>query len=105
MLYKDQGFEFDIKILQKDLSEFILERLKNYLKDKQVRNDIIESSTKITNVDEISKIYKKSIALNKNIKKDFGQDVISIYKPSSKILYSEKENSLEIIGSADQGLF
>ena len=28
MLYKDQGFEFDIKILQKDLSEFILERLK-----------------------------------------------------------------------------
>ena len=26
MLYKDQGFEFDVKILQKDLSEFILER-------------------------------------------------------------------------------
>ena len=43
MFYKEQGFEFDIKILQKDLSEFILERLKNYLKDKQVRNDIIES--------------------------------------------------------------
>ena len=105
MLYKDQGFEFDIKILQKDLSEFILERLKNYLKDKQVRNDIIESSTKISNVDEISKIYKKSIALNKNIKKDFGQDVISIYKRSSKILYSEKENSVEILGSADPGLF
>ena len=105
MLYKDQGFEFDIKILQKDLSEFILERLKNYLKDKQVRNDIIESSTKISNVDEISKIYKKSIALNKNINKDFGQDVISIYKRSSKILYSEKENSLEILGSADPGLF
>ena len=105
MLYKDQGFEFDIKILQKDLSEFILERLKNYLKDKQVRNDIIESSTKISIVDEISKIYKKSIALNKNINKDFGQDVISIYKRSSKILYSEKENSLEILGSADPGLF
>ena len=105
MLYKDQGFQFDIKILQKDLNEFILERLKNYLKDKQVRNDIIESSTKISNVDEISKIYKKSIALNKNIKKDFGQDVISIYKRSSKILYSEKENSVEILGSADPGLF
>ena len=43
--------------------------------------------------------------MNKNIKKDFGQDVISIYKRSSKILYSEKENSLEILGSADPGLF
>ncbi len=105
MLYKDQGFEFDIKILQKDLSEFILERLKNYLKDKHVRNDIIESSIQISNVDEIFKIYKKSVALNKNIKKDFGQAVISIYKRSSKILYSEKENSLEILGSADPGLF
>ncbi len=105
MLYKDQRFEFDTKIIQRDLSEFILERLKNYLREKNVRNDIIESSTKICNVDEILKTFKKSVALNKNIKKDFGQDVISIYKRSSKILYSEKEKSLEILGSADPGLF
>ena len=105
MLYKEQKFEFDAKLLHKDLSEFVLERLKNYLREKQVRNDIIESSTNISNIDEILKIFKKSVALNKNIKKDFGQDVISIYKRSSKILYSEKENSLEILGSADPGLF
>ncbi len=105
MLYKEQSFEFDIKLLQKDLGEFILERLKNYLKEKQIRNDIIESSTNISNVDEILKVYKKSEALNKNIKKDFGQDVISIYKRSSNILYSEKENASEILGSADPGLF
>jgi len=105
ILYKDQNFEFDSKLLQKDLSEFILERLKNYLKEKQVRNDIIESSTNISNVDEILKIFKKSMALNRYIKKDFGQDVISIYKRSSKILFSEKEKSLEIFGSADPGLF
>ena len=105
MLYKDQGFDFESKILQKELSEFILERLKNYLRDKQVRNDIIESSTNIYNVDDILKIFKKSLALNKNIKKEFGQDVISIYKRSSKILYGEKENYLKILGSADPGLF
>ena len=97
--------EFDIKLLQKDLSEFILERLKNYLKEKQIRNDIIESSMNISNIDEILKIYKKSLALNKNIKKDFGKDVISIYKRSSNILNSEKENFSEIIGLADPGLF
>ena len=104
-LYKEQGIEFDIKLLQKDLSEFILERLKNYLKEKQIRNDIIESSTNISNIDEILKVFKKSLALNKNIKKDFGQDVVSIYKRSSNILLSEKQNSSDIIGSADPGLF
>ena len=105
LLYKEQSFEFNSKILQKDLSEFILERLKNYLKEKQIRNDIIESSIDISNVDEILKIFKKSVALNKNIKKDFGQNVISIYKRSSNILNSEKENLSEIIGSVDPGLF
>ena len=105
ILYKDQGFEFNSKLLQKDLSEFVLERLKHYLKEKQVRNDIIESSANISNVDEILRIFKKSMALNRNIKKDFGQDVVSIYKRASKILYSEKEKSLEIFGSADPGLF
>ncbi len=104
-LYKEQSFEFDIKLLQKNLSQFIVERLKNYLKEKQIRNDIIESSTNISNVDEILKTFKKSVVLNKNIKKDFGQNVISIYKRSSNILYSEKENASEIIGSADPGLF
>ena len=105
LLYKEQSFEFDSKLLQKDLSEFILERLKNYLKEKQIRHDIIESSTNISNVDEILKIFKKSLALNKNIKRDFVQNVIAIYKRSSNILYSEKENLSEIIGSADPGLF
>ena len=105
LLYKEQSFEFDSKLLQKDLSEFILERLKNYLKEKQIRHDIIESSKNISNVDEILKIFKKSIALNKNIKRDFVQNVIAIYKRSSNILYSEKENLSEIIGSADPGLF
>jgi len=105
MLYKEQGFEFDSKLLQKELNEFILERLKNYLKEKQIRNDIIDSSTNISNIDEILKVFKKSVALNKNIKKVLGQDVVSIYKRSSNILSSEKENSLEIIGSADPGLF
>ena len=105
ILYNQQNFEFDKKILQKDLTEFILERLKNYLKEKQIRNDIIESSVHSANIDELSKIYKKSLALNKNIKKDLGSDVIYIYKRASNILNSEKDNSIEITGSADTGIF
>ena len=59
----------------------------------------------ITLPDGTKKVFKKSVALNKNIKKVLGQDVVYIYKRSSNILFSEKENSLEIIGSADPGLF
>jgi len=105
LLYKEQKFEFDTKILNKELGEFILERLKNYLKEKKIRNDIVESSVHIASIDELSKIYKKSLALNKNIKKDSGQDVIYIYKRASNILSSERDNSIEIIGSADPGIF
>ena len=105
MLYKEQNFDFDVKLLQKDLGEFILERLKNYLKEKKIRNDIIESSVYTAIIDELLNIFNKSLVLNKNIKKDTGLDVIYIYKRSSNILSSEKDNSSEIIGSADPGLF
>ena len=104
-LYKEQNFEFDVKLLQKDLAEFILERLKNYLKEKKIRSDIIESSTSTFGIDDLLKILKKSVALNKNIKKDLGLDVISIYKRSSNILNSEENNPSDITGSADPGLF
>ena len=104
-LYKEQNFEFDIKLLQKDLGEFILERLKNYLKEKKIRNDIIESSTSTFSIDDLLKILKKSVALNKNIKKNIGLDVVSIYKRSSNILSNETNNSSDIVGSADPVLF
>jgi glycyl-tRNA synthetase beta chain len=104
MLYKEQNFEFDVKLLQKDLGEFILDRLKNYLKEKKIRNDIIESSVYTANIDELLKVFKKSLALNNNIKKDIGLDVIYIYKRTSNILSSENYNSSDIIGSADPGL-
>ena len=42
-LYLEQGFEFSNKNLQKDLQEFLMERLKYYLKEKKIRQDIVES--------------------------------------------------------------
>ena len=104
-LYKDQGYEFENKKIQKELSEFIINRLKNYLKDKQIRPDIIDGSTSSIGIDDLMKIYKKSIFLNKNIKKDFGLDAIAIYKRSSNILTNEKQEELDLVGTADPGLF
>jgi len=104
-LYKEQGFEFDIKQIQKDLGDFILDRIKNYLKEKQIRNDIIESASSSFTIDELLKIYKKSHVLNKSINKEFGQDAVAIYKRSSNILLSEQKNLEKYNGSADPGLF
>ena len=43
-LYQDQGFEFENKSLQKELLDFLLERLKYYMKEENIRNDIIPVS-------------------------------------------------------------
>ena len=104
-LYKDQNYSFDSKLINDELGDFILERLKNYLKEKNIRPDIIECSTNSYGIDDLLKIFNKSLNLNKNIKKDFGLDVIAIYKRSANILNSESKSKLEIVGSADPGLF
>ena len=104
-LYKEQGFEFDIKKIQNDLGDFILDRIKNYLKEKQIRNDIVESASSSFTIDDLLKIYKKSHVLNKSINKEFGQDAVAIYKRSSNILLSEQKNLDNYNGSADPGLF
>ena len=104
-LYKEQNYSFDSKLINDELGDFILERLKNYLKEKNIRSDIIECSTNSYGIDDLLKIFNKSLNLNKNIKKDFGLDVIAIYKRSANILNSESKSKLEIVGSADPGLF
>ena len=104
-LYKDQNYSFDSKLINDELGDFILDRLKNYLKEKNIRADIIECSINSYGIDDLLKIFNKSLNLNKNIKKDFGLDVIAIYKRSANILNSESKSKLEIVGSADPGLF
>ncbi len=104
-LYKEQNYFFDSKLINDELGDFILDKLKNYLKEKNIRSDIIECSTNSHGIDDLIKIFNKSLNLNKNIKKDFGLDVIAIYKRSANILNSESKSKLEIVGSADPGLF
>ena len=105
-LYKDQGYEFDITKVLKELNNFILDRLKNYSKEKNIRLDIIESSILSNDVDELYNGYKKAEVLNRNIKKEIVQDVIGIYKRSSSILNSElNKNKLQLANSVDIGLF
>ncbi len=105
-LYNQQSRDFEIKNIQKDLTLFFNERFKFYMKEKGIRQDIIESSTTSNNLDNILKTFKKASTLNKFITKELGVDVISIYKRALNILNNELKNKdLEITGSADPGLF
>ena len=106
LLYREQKFEFDTKAIQKDLIEFLNDRLKNYMKEKGIRQDIIEASISSYNIDQILKIYNKAIVLNKLISKEIGKDIISSYKRASNILSNElKDKSIELNNSTEPDLF
>ena len=85
-LYQEQGFELSNKTLHKDLANFLIERLKNYMKEKNIRSDIIQASINSYGIDDVIKLYKKALTLNKLINKEIGQTVISCYKRTSNIL-------------------
>ncbi len=105
-LYNEQNINFNSKNIQKDLSEFFHDRYKNFMKEKEIRNDIIESVTLNYNIDNILKDYKKTLTLNKLISKEIGKDLMFSYKRASNILSNElKSEKIELTGSADPGLF
>ena len=105
-LYQEQGFEFNNKSVQKDLVEFLTDRLKYYMKEKDVRIDIIDASLKSFGINQITKIYKKSFVFNKLINKEIGMNIISSYKRAFNILENELKNKeLELSINTDPALF
>ena len=105
-LHRDQEFQLSNKFLQKELIDFLLDRLKYYMKEKKIRTDIVEASINSYGVNYLNKIYKKALALNNIINKQIGNDIILSYKRASNILDSELKNKqLELSNTTDPGIF
>ena len=105
-LYMDQGFKFENKSLQKELSDFLMDRLKFYMKEEKIRHDIIQASTNYPSIDQSVVIFGKAKSLNKIINKQNGIDIISSYKRASNILDSELEkHNIELSNTTDPGIF
>ncbi|MDA9767288.1 glycine--tRNA ligase subunit beta [Candidatus Pelagibacter sp.] len=105
-LHKDQGFNFSNVSSQKELSDFLMDRLKYYMKEKKIRAEIIDASIKAHGIDHMNKIYKKASTLNGLINKEIGEDIITSYKRASSILESELKNEdLELSNTTDPGIF
>ena len=105
-LYRDQGFNFQNEKVQEELSTFLTERLKFYMKQKDIRYDIVEASINSFSIDQASQMYSKALALNKVIIKDIGNDIILSYKRASNILENELKNKdLDLSNTTDPGIF
>ncbi len=105
-LHKNQGFNFSNVSSQKELSDFLMDRLKYYMKEKKIRAEIIDASIKAHGIDHMNKIYKKASTLNGLINKEIGEDIITSYKRASSILESELKNGdLELSNTTDPGIF
>jgi len=105
-LHRDQGFELTNESHQKELAEFLMDRLKYYMKEKQIRGDIIEASVSSHNLDNMNKIYNKASTLNSVISKEIGEDVVKNYKRASSILSGElKDKDIELSNTTDPGIF
>jgi glycyl-tRNA synthetase beta chain len=105
-LYLDQGFEFENKSLQNELVNFLMDRLKFYMKEEKIRSDIVQASTSFHNLDQSVVIFGKAKTLNKFINKPNGIDIVSSFKRASSILESElRDKKLELSNTTDPGIF
>ncbi len=105
-LFEEQGYVLNNKDLQKELYEFLKDRFKYYLKEKDIRHDIIEASLSSFSLNKIFSIFEKARCLNKVINSQIGIDINLSYKRASNILDSEmKNNEIEISNTTDPGIF
>ena len=105
-LYNTQGHKLDNKYLQKDLYNFFKDRFRYYLKEKEIRYDIIEVSIASFSLNKLFSSFDKARCLNKIINSQIGIDIILSYKRASNILESEiKNNGIEIGNTTDPGIF
>jgi len=105
-LFQDQGYRLENINLQKELNEFLKDRFKYYLKEKEIRYDITEAIISSFSLNKIFSSYEKARCLNKIINNQIGLDIISSFKRASNILENEmKNNKIEIDNTTDPGIF
>ena len=92
--------------MQKELNEFLKDRFKYYLKEKEIRYDIIEAIISSFSLNKLFSSYEKARCLNKIINNQIGLDITSSFKRASNILENEmKNNKIEIDNTTDPGIF
>jgi len=84
-LYEEQGVKSENEKTEIEILNFLKERMRNILKLKNIKTDIIEASISSHTGDNYLDLYKKNLLMNKYINKDVGINTISSYKRASNI--------------------
>ena len=85
-LYQEQGVEIKNEKTGQEVLDFIKERMRNVLKLKNIKPDIIEASVSSHAGDNFLDLYAKTILIHKYKNKGIGLNAISSYKRASNIL-------------------
>ena len=105
-LYDEQGYNRENKDLKKELYKFLKDRCRYYLKEKEIRYEIIEATLSSFSLNNLFASFEKAKCLNKVIRNQIGMDINSSYKRASNILEHEmKNNKIEINDTTDPGIF
>ena len=101
-LFDEQGVKIKNSNTEKEILDFLKERMRNILKEKKIRSDVIEASISSHTGDNFLDLYKKNIVMSRYLLKEEGKKVISSYKRASNII---DRNEKEITGKPDAVLF
>jgi len=105
-IYAEQNVKFVNNFATKEILFFLRERFKNLLRDKKIRNDIIEAVDNSYSGHDFLILYKKCLIINKNISKDICKNIIGTYKRVSNIIEQELKNKKgEVLGNPESFLF
>ncbi|MDC1092624.1 glycine--tRNA ligase subunit beta [Pelagibacteraceae bacterium] len=85
-LYEEQGVQIQNEKTEQEVLNFIKERMRNILKLKNLKTDIIEAAISSHAGDNFLDLYRKTILMNKYKNKGIGLNAISSYKRASNIL-------------------
>ena len=84
-LFEEQGTKIINKLAEKEIIDFLRERMKNILKEKNIKPDIIEASISSHRGDNFFELFN-DILMNKFINKDIGINAINSYKRAFNII-------------------
>jgi glycyl-tRNA synthetase beta chain len=101
-LYEEQGVQIQNEKTEQEVLHFTKERMRNILKLKNLKTDIIEAALSSHAGDNFLDLYRKTILINKYKNKDIGLNAISSYKRASNILDKAEKG---ITGRPDAVLF
>ncbi len=90
---------------QDDLLGFFHDRLKVFLREQEIRHDVIDAAIAMSGSDDLTLVVKRARALGKFLESDDGENLLQSFKRANNILsQAEKKDGVEYSFSTDEKL-